>query len=198
MIRYKFALVLGLFALGGCNPDPIATATYATSSGKRELFAFPPPKIKNTNDLSEVTKVNIVFCRWSGGSRNSDFGSSKGIPNILLHCNFDTDTQKQLEYRRPTFLTMKTRWQRIGDREYEVSSFKLKTPTQEIRIADERDNCSTQDCRLTFHKLELPNAKKENLVFGFTVNTKVSEDNNKSQYDTAIRFEGVAPRTPGR
>ena len=92
MRSFKTLAAFGLLLLYGCTPDPIAKAVYDTPAGNRELLAYVPPEIGNTNDLTEVAKVNIVFCRWGG---------DKKLRNVLLHCNFDTAPQKQLSERMP-------------------------------------------------------------------------------------------------
>lgn len=183
------------FILYGCNPEPIANVVYATPDGKRELYAYAPPYIKNTNDLNEVSEVNIVFCRWSGGTSKKHFGTDNGIPSISLHCNFDSGTQRNRGYRRPTFFTMSIKWEVIGKKEYKVSSFILKTPNGEIKLSEKRSNCSDNTCGLVFHNLELPNTKEDNLKFNFSVDTEVRET---VEYKTKLIFEGYAPRTPGR
>ncbi len=189
MNSYRTSALLGIIFLCGCAPEPIASATYDTPNGKRELYAFPPPEIKNTNDLSEVTKVNIVFCRWGG---------DKKVISVLLHCNFDTAPHEQLNYRRPTFLSMKARWKKVAGQKYEMTGLKLKTPSSEIRIVDERKSCSRNNCGLEITKLKFPSSTKDSLDFSFAINTKVSENNGKEKYNTKIAFEGEAPRTPGR
>lgn len=194
MLHRILVAVSGALMLVACEqaPNEIATVSFVTPEGVRNLRSYPA--IKRSENNNPLDLVTTSFCVWVGAEHGGGQLNQWNKPpeKYILQCYFDTDWKQPLH--ADTRLTLRLGWGLGPDGNYQRTETSIKTAYNRGIARTRRNNCQDDACGIVFHTLSFPKNPREVLAFDFTIETPIVKNNPSEDvlFTSKFHFVGAA------